>query len=81
LSGATVCLTTDAWSNIKNNYVINYMAISPICSLFFESMSTGQQGHNHKFIVRDIERLIIRHENTSFVDDVIDNTNTNKKAW
>jgi hypothetical protein len=42
LSGATVCLTTDAWSNIKNDYVINYMLVSSACSLFFESMSTSQ---------------------------------------
>jgi hypothetical protein len=76
LSGATVCLTTDAWSNIKNDFVINYMVVSPTCSLFFESMSTGQQGHDHKFIARDIERMIIHHENTSFADTVIDNANT-----
>ncbi len=76
-----MCLTTDAWSNIKNNYVINYMAVSPTCNLFLESMSTGQQGHNHKFIVRDIECVIVRHKNTSFVDAVTDNTNANKKAW
>jgi hypothetical protein len=42
LNGATVCLTTVAWSNIKNDYVINYMAVSLACSLFFESMSSGQ---------------------------------------
>jgi hypothetical protein len=49
--------------------------------LFFESMLIGQQRHDHKFIVRDIERIIICHENTSFVDAVTNNTNANKKAW
>jgi hypothetical protein len=81
LSGATVCLTIDAWSNIKNNFVINYMAVSPTCSLFLESMLTGQQGHDHEFIARDIERVIVHHENTLFTDAVTDNTNANKKAW
>jgi len=66
LSGATVCLTSDAWSNFKNDSVINYMVISLAYNLFFESMSTGQQGHDHKFIVCDIERVIIHHENTLF---------------
>jgi hypothetical protein len=57
------------------------MAVSPACSLFLESMSTNQQGHDHEFIVRDIERVIVRHENTSFVGAITNNTNANKKAW
>jgi hypothetical protein len=57
------------------------MVISPACSLFLESMSTGQQGHDNKFIARDIECMIVRHENTLFADTVTNNTNTNKKAW
>jgi hypothetical protein len=57
------------------------MAVSLAYSLFFESMLTGQQGHDHEFITRDIEHVIICHENTSFAGAVINNTNTNKKAW
>jgi hypothetical protein len=76
-----VCLTTDAWSNIKNDSVINYMVVSPACSLFLKSMSIGQRGHNHEFIARNIERVIVRHENTSFAGAITNNTNANKKAW
>jgi hypothetical protein len=57
------------------------MAVSLACNLFFESMLIGQQGHDHKFIVHDIEHIIIRHENTLFADFITNNTNTNKKAW
>ncbi len=52
------------------------MVVSPAYNLFFESMSTSQQGHDHKFIIHDIEHVIIHHENTSFADVVIDNANT-----
>jgi hypothetical protein len=42
VNGATWCLTTDAWSNVRYDPVVNYMAASPACSLFLESVSTGQ---------------------------------------
>jgi Protein of unknown function (DUF 659) len=81
VNGATACLTTDAWSNVKNDSVINYMAVLPCCSLFLESVSTGQQGHDHKFIADDIARVFRRHKSTIFAAAVTDNTATNMKAW
>jgi hypothetical protein len=81
MMGATSCLTSDAWTNIKNDSVMNYMAVSPDCSLFLESVSTGQQGHNHQFIAEDISRVIHHYSLTSFAGAVTDNTSTNKKAW
>jgi len=81
MNGATACLVTDAWSNVKNDSVINYMAVSPECSLFLESVLTGQQGHDHKFIAEDIARVIRNHKFTTFAGAVTDNTSTNKKAW
>ena len=81
MMGATSCLTSDAWTNIKNDSVMNYMAVSPDCSLFLESVSTGQQGHNHQFIAQDISRVIHHYTSTSFAGAVTDNTSTNKKAW
>jgi Protein of unknown function (DUF 659) len=81
MSGATACLITDAWCNVKNNSVINYMAVSPCCSLFLESVSTGQQGHDRKFIADDIARVLRRHTSTIFAGAVTDNTATNMKAW
>jgi len=79
--GATSCLISDGWSNVNNDAIINYMAMSPESAMFLESVSTGQQGHDHKFIVDDIERVIREHPSTIFAGAVTDNTSTNKKAW
>jgi hypothetical protein len=81
MNGANVCLITDGWSNVRNDAIINYMAASPNFTVFLESVSTGQQGHDHKFIANDIERVIREHASTVFAGAVTDNTSTNKKAW
>jgi hypothetical protein len=78
---ATSCLINNGWSNVNNDAIINYMAASPEFSLFLESVSTGQQGHDHKFIANKIERVIRGHPSTIFVGAVTNNTSTNKKAW
>jgi hypothetical protein len=57
------------------------MAASPKFALFMESVLIGQQGHDQKFIVDDIERVIRKHPSTIFVGAVTDNTFMNKKAW
>jgi hypothetical protein len=79
--GATSCLISDGWSNVNNNAIINYMAVSPEFALFLELVLIGQQGHDHKFIADDIERVIREHSSTIFADVVSYNTSTNKKAW
>jgi hypothetical protein len=56
--GATSCLIGDGWSNVNNDAIINYMVTSPEFALFLESVSTGQQGHDRKFIADDIECVI-----------------------
>ncbi|OAE24510.1 hypothetical protein AXG93_590s1030 [Marchantia polymorpha subsp. ruderalis] len=42
---------------------------------------TGQQGHDHKFLASDVERVFKTYEITTFVGALTDNTSTNKKAW
>ncbi len=79
--GATSCLINDGWSNVNNDAIINYMVASPEFALFLESVSTDQQGHDHKFIANDIERVIHEHPSIIFASAVTDNTSTNKKAW
>jgi len=79
--GATSCLISNGWSNVNNNAIINYMAASPEFALFLESVLTGQQGHDHKFIIDDIERVICEHPSTIFVGAITNNTSMNKKAW
>ncbi len=38
--GQMVCITSDAWSNVTNDPVVNYMAVSPTKSLFLEAVHT-----------------------------------------
>jgi hypothetical protein len=79
--GATSCLISDGWSNVNNDAIINYMAVSPEFALFLELVSTCQQGHDHKFIADNIECDNREHPSIIFASVVIDNTFTNKKAW
>ncbi|KAH6575442.1 hypothetical protein BASA60_005029 [Batrachochytrium salamandrivorans] len=51
------CLTSDAWSNIKNEPIVNYMLISDSLTFFLESVSTGEQSHNVKWIAQDMGRM------------------------
>ncbi len=50
--GQYVCVTCDAWSNIANESVVNYMAVSPNNLLFLEVVNTDEQGHDAKGFIR-----------------------------
>ncbi|KAH6595816.1 hypothetical protein BASA50_005543 [Batrachochytrium salamandrivorans] len=52
------CLTLDAWSNIKNKPIVNYMLISDSSTFFLESVLTGEQSHDAKWIAQDMGRMI-----------------------
>ena len=52
------CLTSDGWSNISNEAVINYMLVSTNMSLFLKSKYTGEQGHTASFLAKDMSRVI-----------------------
>jgi hypothetical protein len=75
------CLATDGWSNVRNEPIINYIAISPNKSLFLESVSTGEQGHNANFIAGDILRIMQKFPDTKFSGVITDNTSANRNAW
>ncbi len=78
--GQYVCVTSDAWSNIANEPVVNYMAVSPTNSLFLESVNTEEQGHDAEWISKDLSR-VIDNLGSNVVGAVTDNTATNKKVW
>ncbi|KAH6588090.1 hypothetical protein BASA50_010952 [Batrachochytrium salamandrivorans] len=52
------CLTLDAWSNIKNKPIVNYTLIFDSSTFFLESVLTGEQSHDAKWIAQDIGRMI-----------------------
>ena len=53
-----LCITSDGWSNIANEAVVNNMAVLPSHSLFVESVNTAEQGHNAGWIAEDLQRVI-----------------------
>jgi hypothetical protein len=75
------CLATDGWSNVLNEPIVNYIAISPNTTIFLESISTGEQSHSSNWIASDLIRIIEKYPNTSFSGVVTDNTSANKNAW
>ena len=77
-------LTTDGWSNIKNESVVNYMFVSGAegMSLFLESNATGIESHTAEFLAKDISRVIESSPpNAKIAGVVMDNTSANKAAW
>jgi hypothetical protein len=81
MSNSVACITTDGWTNVKSDLIVNYMATSPECSLFLESVFTGQQGHNAAWIAQEIERVFQTYSLKLFACAVTDNTSANKNAW
>ncbi|KAH6578256.1 hypothetical protein BASA50_004697 [Batrachochytrium salamandrivorans] len=53
-----LCITSDGWSNISNEAVVNYMAVSPNQTIFVESVNTAEQSHNADWIASDLQRVI-----------------------
>ena len=74
---ATSCLTSDVWSNIKNDFILIYVAVSKDCCQFLEFVSTEQQGHDHQFIAGDLSCIICHNTSSMFAGTVTDNTSTN----
>jgi hypothetical protein len=59
------CLILNAWSNILNESIVNYMVtIPPRKSLFLEAVATGQHRHTSEWIATDIERVITQKYQT-----------------
>ena len=75
-----VCITSNACSNIPNEPVANYMAVSPISSLFLEAVNAGEQVHDANWLSKDLTRVIDNLYN-NVVGAVTDNSLTNKKVW
>lgn len=75
------CLATDGWTNVLNDAIINYIAVSPQKTIFLESVTTQEQGHTAEFIATDIERVFQAFPNTNFCGAIMDNTSANRNAW
>ena len=81
MKGATTCLTSDVWSNIKNGSIMIYMVVPKDCCLFLELISARQHGHDHQLIAGDISHIICHNKSVAFAGAATDNTSTSNKAW
>ncbi|KAH6577495.1 hypothetical protein BASA62_000872 [Batrachochytrium salamandrivorans] len=75
------CLTLDAWSNIKNKPIVNYMLISDSSTFFLESVLTDERSSRCQMDSPGYgkKRLILL--SARLVGAVTDNTTTNRSAW
>ena len=53
-----ICITSDAWSSVLNEPIVNYMAVSPAQSLFLEAVHTEEQSHDVEWIAGDLVRVM-----------------------
>ena len=72
-------LTSDACTNICNDPIVNYMAVSSQTSLFLESVYTGEQGCRADWIAQDLKGIMEKLIN--YRGAITDNTKANPKAW
>ena len=75
-----ICITSDAWSSVLNEPVVNYMAVCPTKSLFLEAVHTEDQAHDAEWLTADLTR-VIDSIGDNMVGCVTDNTAANKKVW
>ena len=79
-SASSVCLTTDGWTNVENEPVVNYMAVANGTALFIESVNTGEQSHDAVWIAADTSRVLTKFGDRA-AGCLMDNTATNRAAW
>ena len=75
-----ICITSDAWSSVLNEPVVNYMAVCPTKSLFLEAIHTEDQAHDAEWLTADLTP-VIDSIGDNVVGCVTDNTAANKKVW
>ena len=81
LKNQAVCLSTDGFTNVNHESVVNYLVTSQGKSFYLESVNTGTQGHSAEWMAADIERILLSYHDTNVVGMVTDNTSANKAAW
>ena len=73
-------LTSDSWSNIRNEVVINYMLVSANMLLLVDPNPTGKEGHTSTFMVSD-NSWAINPTQGKLDGAVMDNMSGNKAKW
>ncbi|RHY17399.1 hypothetical protein DYB25_012222 [Aphanomyces astaci] len=73
-----VCLTTDGWSDVNMEPVVNYM--NATMSVFLDSKYTEAQAHTAEWIAKDLEDTMAALP-ANVCGACTDNTAANKGAW
>lgn len=81
LSEKRLCLSTDGFTNVNHESVINYLATAQGKSFFLEAVQTGKVSHTGEMLAKDVERIISTHSHFQVAGVVTDNTSANKVAW
>jgi hypothetical protein len=81
LKDKIVCMTTDGFTNVNHEAVINYLVSAQGKSYYLESINTGKISHSGEWMAADIERVIKKQTDLQIVGLVTDNTKANKCAW
>ncbi|HEY9300046.1 MAG TPA: DUF domain-containing protein, partial [Phormidium sp.] len=74
-----VCITSDGWSNVNNDSIINYMAVASPKTFFIDCVNMEEKAHTSSFIANDIIR-VAKTLKGKVAGVVMDNTAANKKA-
>jgi len=74
------CLTTDGWSNINKDPIINYMITTPK-PIFYKSIPTKEERHSAENIAQGIKLTMEQAGIDKFAAVIIDNALNMKAAW
>lgn len=80
VKGRYISITSDAWSSVLNEPIINYMAVCPTHCLFLEAVYTEDQSHDADWLAADLAR-VMESLGSNVIGTITDNTAANKKAW
>ena len=69
-------ITSDSWTNISHDAIVNYMATCNRFSLFLESIATGEISHTGEWIASEFIRIINKLK-TEVCGGCTDNTSAN----
>jgi hypothetical protein len=79
--GKIVTVSSDGWTDVCGQAVINYMAVCGKLCYFLESVYTGNQSHTSDFLARDMQRVIEKYGFLDVGAVITDNTAANKAMW
>lgn len=78
-SASVLSLQTDAWSNIRNDSITNYMINTPE-PIFFKTVHTKENRHTSAFLAREIITVMIENDADKFLGLVSDDGANIKNA-